>query len=68
MQLYLASRLNAVLPTWYLKMVATIGTGLVAESLELVSVGVRATTCRTALKIITTQDKGDITVNVTAYF
>jgi hypothetical protein len=50
------------------KMVATISTGLLADSQKIFAVGVRATTCRTALQIITAQDKEDITVKITAYF
>jgi len=50
------------------KMVATIGTQLFADSLKFVPVGVRATACSTALQVITTQDKEDITVKITSYF
>lgn len=50
------------------KMVATIGTELISDSLKIVPVGIRATTCSTALQIITTQDKEDITVKITSYF
>ena len=50
------------------KMVATTGTELFEDSVEIVSVGVRATTCSTALQIVATQGKEDTTVKITSYF